>query len=66
MKKEASRKEGNESRRKDSAKKRPKRSKTDKGPGVGVEVTLSDESYRAFIEDIDDGVYEVDLRGNFT
>jgi PAS domain S-box-containing protein len=28
--------------------------------------TISDERYRAFIENIDDGVYEVDLQGNFT
>jgi len=28
--------------------------------------TLSDERYRVFIENIDDGVYEVDLQGNFT
>ena len=26
---------------------------------------LSSESYKAFIENIDDGVYEVDLKGNF-
>jgi len=28
--------------------------------------TLADERYRTFIENIDDGVYEVDLQGNFT
>lgn len=27
---------------------------------------MSEERYRAFIENIDDGVYEVDLQGNFT
>jgi PAS domain S-box-containing protein len=27
---------------------------------------LSEERYRAFIENIDDGVYEVDVHGNFT
>jgi PAS domain S-box-containing protein len=32
------------------------------GPGRGV----SEERYKAFIENIEDGVYEVDLQGNFT
>jgi len=27
---------------------------------------LADERYKAFIENIEDGVYEVDLHGNFT
>jgi PAS domain S-box-containing protein len=31
-----------------------------------VKDTLPDERYRAFIENIDEGVYEVDLQGNFT
>ena len=30
------------------------------------EATLADERYRTFIESMDDGVYEVDLQGNFT
>ncbi len=34
-------------------------------PGVAKD-TLSDERYRSFIENIDEGVYEVDLQGNFT
>jgi PAS domain S-box-containing protein len=35
-------------------------------PGV-IKKTLSDERrYRTFIENIEEGVYEVDLRGNFT
>jgi len=59
-------KEGKKPEGKDSLEKRLKRSETRREPGVGVEGTLSDERYRAFIENIDDGVYEVDLRGNFT
>ncbi len=49
-----------------------KRSRTGKG-GIGVSKrkktpaadTLTGERYKAFIENIDDGVYEVDLSGNF-
>ena len=36
-----------------------------KKPSVS-KATIADERYRAFIENIDDGVYEVDLQGNFT
>ncbi|MFH1122227.1 MAG: PAS domain S-box protein [Pseudomonadota bacterium] len=59
-------KQGKKPEGKDSLEKRLKRSETRREPGVGVEGTLSDERYRGFIENIDDGVYEVDLRGNFT
>ncbi len=34
--------------------------------GVDSSERLSDERYRAFIENISDGVYEVDIHGNFT
>ena len=38
--------------------------KEDAKGGQGV-TRLSDERYRAFIESINDGVYEVDINGNF-
>jgi len=37
-----------------------------KGKTPPADNTLSEERYRAFIENIDEGVYEVDLQGNFT
>jgi len=36
------------------------------GRGKASVTTLADERYRAFIESIEDGIYEVDLEGNFT
>jgi PAS domain S-box-containing protein len=43
-------------------KKRPKKA----GPRSASSATLAHERYRAFIENMDDGVYEVDLQGNVT
>jgi PAS domain S-box-containing protein len=48
-----------------SPSKSTKRPKKAVGRSASV-ATLAAERYRAFIENIDDGVYEVDLQGNFT
>ena len=37
----------------------------DDAKGERAATRLSDERYRAFIESINDGVYEVDIHGNF-
>ncbi len=52
---------------KGSRKKQPSRKKPAVPPAKSsAQAEPSEERYRAFIENIDDGVYELDLQGNFT
>jgi PAS domain S-box-containing protein len=64
MKRESAKK-GKGTSRKTWSKPVSKKSQASGQTSIHTNETLSDERYRAFIENIDDGVYEVDLRGNF-
>ena len=57
----------NTNRRSERTQPMQKKKKSKKiGRGKASVTTLADERYRAFIESIEDGIYEVDLEGNFT